>query len=401
MKSFFKNSLAGIVLCMALAMLLCAPVQAENEGKVRFFNNASTEFNSYIKAPSTLQKQWIQTNYVRMLVYSTHFDKHTSWYPGGLAYIDAYAIYTNDAIANSHPEWIMRDTRGNKLYIPWACNNGACSQYAGDFSNPAFRSHMIAKMAALVAKGYRGVWLDDVNLTWRVSDGWGKFTAPLDKNTGKPMTLANWQLYFTRYLEQVRAALPKAEISHNVIWYAGNTENRNPYINREIDATNYVMLERGGNDSGLVGGNGQWGFESLLNFIDYVHWRGSDVIIMDNSLHDTTNPVKLEYGLATWLLISNGNDMLGNLATNRMRYSAPDMWWPGYSTSLGNAKTGRYKWRGLIRRDFERGIVLLNQPNAITVDTALGGCFRSINGKIVTSTRLAAKQAAVLRGCNL
>lgn len=369
-------------------------------GKVRFFHNANTEFDPYLSNPSVAEKNWMQAHYYRMLVHAPYFDKNMTWYSGGQAYVDAYAIYLNDPVVKNHPEWIMRDPKGNKLYIPWVCKKGVCPQYAGDFSNPGFRNHMLQKMMTLTAKGYRGLWLDDINFTWRISDGYGNFVAPVDKNTGQVMTLDNWRLYFAQYLEQIRAALPKTEITHNIIWFADTLDNKNPYISREIDAADYIMIERGGNDDGLAGGNGQWGYESLLNFVDYAHGRGADVIIMDNSLSAATNSQKLEYGLATWLLISQGNDLIGNLATNRMQWNAPNTWWQGYDINLGNAKGKRYLWNNVWRRDFACGSVLLNQPDRPTKTTSLANGYKNINGQAVTGLTLAAKQAAILKTCN-
>ncbi len=365
-------------------------------GKVRFFNNANWEFDPYLNNPSFAQQDWMKDHYYRMVVHSPYFDSKNAWYPGGLAYLDSYGISTNDPVVNSHPEWIMRDAQGTKLYIPWACQNGACSQFAGDFSNAGFRQYMVQKMTAIMSKGYRGLWLDDVNFTWRISDGYERFVAPIDRNTGKAMTLDNWRLYFAQYLEQVRAALPNAEIAHNIIWYSDELDAQNPYIKREIDAADYINLERGGNDDGLVGGGGTWGYETFLRFVDYVHSRGADVIIMDNSLSAATNTQKLEYGLATWLLISQGNDLLGNFATNRLSWTTPNSWWSGYDLNLGNARSGRYQWNNLLRRDFDCGIVLLNQPGMASRSVSVGSGYKNMNGQAVTSVTLAAKQAAVL-----
>ena len=51
--------------------------------------------------------------------------------------------------------------------------NGSCPQYAGDVSNAAFRRHWIAEAAAELHHGYRGFWIDDVNLDLRISHGSG------------------------------------------------------------------------------------------------------------------------------------------------------------------------------------------------------------------------------------
>ena len=67
----------------------------------------------------------------RMNVFSPYFDSRTGWYPNGWVYDDAYAIYAGEELASQHPEWILKDAAGNKLYIPFACSGGSCTQYAG------------------------------------------------------------------------------------------------------------------------------------------------------------------------------------------------------------------------------------------------------------------------------
>lgn len=366
-------------------------------GQVRFFNNADTGFNGYVNNPNAVQKKWLQDHYARMLTYPPSFDKKNAWYKGGLAYIDSYAIYANDSLASAHPEWIMKDARGNKLYIPWSCGNGRCSQFAGDFSNPAFRQYMIKKMQATVKKGYRGLWLDDVNLTWRVGNNndVNVHITPIDSNTRKAMTLNDWRRYFTQYLEEVRAALPKnVEISHNAIWYADSMRTENPYITRQIKAANYINLERGASDGGLVRGNGQWGYETFLKYIDYVHKHGAGVILMDDGYTTTQR----EYGLATWFLISQGNDLFNSDQSN---WTTPNSWWKGYSLNLGKALNDRYAWNNVIRRDFACGSVILNQPGTATRSVSVGNGYKNVDAQPVASVYLQAKTAAILKTtCN-
>ncbi|WP_394754727.1 putative glycoside hydrolase [Crenothrix sp.] len=366
-------------------------------GQVRFFNNADTAFNGYVNNPNAVQKKWLRDHYSRMLTYPPSFDKKNAWYKGGLAYVDSYAIYANDSLAKAHPEWIMKDARGNKLYIPWSCGNGRCSQFAGDFSNPAFRRYMIKKMQATVKSGYKGLWLDDVNLTWRVgnSNDVNVHITPIDSNTGKAMTLNDWRHYFSRYLREVRAALPKTiEISHNAIWYADSMKAKNPYITQQIKAANYINLERGASDGGLVGGTGQWGYETFLKYIDYVHKNGAGVILMDEGY----TPAQREYGLATWFLISQGNDFINS---DQRNWITPDNWWKGYSLNLGKALNDRYTWNNLIRRDFACGSVFLNQPDTATRSVSVGNGYKNIDAQSVSWINLQAKTAAILKtACN-
>src|SRR5439155_17702141 len=118
-------------------------------------------------------------------------------------------------------EWILKDSAGNNLYIPWGCSGGTCPQYAGDIGNPAWRQYFIDNAKALMAKGYKGLFIDDVDMDMNVGNGQGQQVAPIDPRTGAAMTDTAWKGYFADFLEQVHAALPGVEITHNAVWFAG------------------------------------------------------------------------------------------------------------------------------------------------------------------------------------
>src|SRR5262245_1416366 len=133
-----------------------------SEGQVRMYGVANTEFEPYLA-----MQDWIIDHYERMQVYAPWFDEHTSWYPNGLEYKDLYAIYncaqfSCEGANQEHqamydqamqaeadpklPDWILKDSQGNPLYIPFGCESGTCPQFAADLSNPAFRTFWIAQM---------------------------------------------------------------------------------------------------------------------------------------------------------------------------------------------------------------------------------------------------------------
>ena len=148
----------------ALFILIAGMASAQSSaGIVRFGRRTGPSFDTYTNSPTVSQQQWMQQHFWRMVVYSPYFDTRTSWYPDGYVYIDSYAIYTGSVLASQHPEWILKDANGNKLYIPWGCSNGACPQYAADFSNAVYRQYWINQAAPILAKGYQGLFIDDVN----------------------------------------------------------------------------------------------------------------------------------------------------------------------------------------------------------------------------------------------
>jgi hypothetical protein len=195
------------------------------------------------------------------------------------------------------------------------------------------------------------------------------------------------------FMEKIRAALPNAEIVHNSIWFAGTPSD--PYIRRQIDAATYINFERAANDKGLVNGAGRFGFETFLAYVDFVHSRDR-IALMQNYGTTTT---EREFGLAALLLANEGRDLI---STNQLGWVAPGSWWVGYDTDLKESTGNRYKWNGLLRRDFQCGIVLANQPGSSAVTVTLPKAYKTIEGTSVTSLTLQARQAKVLKSdCTL
>jgi hypothetical protein len=370
-------------------------------GDVRFVWHTSPATDMYTNNPSPTQQQWLRDHMWGMQVYSTYFDSRLSWFPNGLVYADSYAIYNptffpGNTVSTDHPEFILRDGQGNALYIPFDCNKngtGQCTQFAADIGSPAYRGYFIAAVQALIQIGYRGVWIDDVNLDFRVGDGNGQHVDPIDPRTGMTMTGADWARYFAEFMEALRAALPGVRILHNSIWYAGNGGPpwTDPSVEREIRAANIINLERGVLDGGLTGGTGFFSLTSLRAFVDHVHALGASVVYdSESNGFDANDPVRREYNLAHCFLTATASDAVGNDAAN------PDNWWAGYDVHLGAALGPRTTWNNLERRDFERGLVLLNEPGAQTTTATLPMALHRVDGSTVSSIALSASQGAVL-----
>jgi hypothetical protein len=374
-------------LAAALTTMLCALVPSAeaattDAGKVRFVKAAESGFDAYVRDPSPAARDWITGHYWRMRAYSSFFDSRVSWYRSAWAYKDAYAIYRGEEQGSE--QWILKDGQGRRLYVPFACSGGTCAQYAADIGNPGWRRAWIADAKALVAKGYRGVFVDDVNLAFKVSDGSGSPVAPIDPRTGSAMTLAAWQRYFAEFMEQLRAELPaKAEIVQNQVYFHAGA--RNPYVRRAIGAATHVEFERGFNDTGIRGGSGKWGYDTVAAWIDYAHSNGKGVI------YDVQADWGREYALANYFLYANGSDSIG-----MDDGGLPDDWWRGWETDLGTPLGSRYEWHGVKRRDFERGSVLVNPPDAPTRTLEVGRDSYGLDGAPLARVKLDARDGAVL-----
>jgi hypothetical protein len=367
-----------------------ANVNPAAAGTVKFFVDAKSNFDAWTKDPSEEQKAFMRENYYRMQTYSSYFDKRLTWYPNAWVYKDAYALKPKWTVTSENPDWILKDADGNLLYIPYACSDGACSQYAADLGNYEFRNWWMDELEATMSAGYIGVWIDDVNLKWRVGNGDGDSVKPIDPRTGVEMTYADYQRYFAEFMEAIRTRFPNAEIAHNAIWPAKPADDNDQYIRRQILAADYVNLERGVTDN-LKGGSGTYGFESFLNYVDWVHSLGRNVILDDDD-DDTIR--ERDFELAVYFLINNGNDLIG-ADGDRSRMN-PDNFWAGYKTYLGEALGERYRQNGIFRRDFECGVVLANSPGEPSRSVSLGELMTDLNGALISSVTLGEREGEVL-----
>ena len=375
-----------IVLVALFAALLCAPAAAADEGSIRLARGAESSFDVFTRSPGPAEQSFMRERYWRMRVYSPYFDSRLSWYRDGWVYQDAYAIYPTSPLLTTNPEWILRDGAGNRLWIQFACGGGSCTQYAADIGNSDFRAWWIAGARAKLAAGYRGLFIDDVNMAQRVSDGNGVYTQPIDPRTGARMNEAAWQRYMADFMQEVRAALPGVEIVHNTIWTVGDAT---PDLRRQLGAADYIELERGFNDAGIVGGASKFGWQTLAAFIERRQADGR-AVILDGYAESAAGRL---YGLAMYFLLSSGRDAIANDAATR-----PDAFWKGFDVGLGAAAGGRYRFGGVWRRDFAGGVVLVNEPGSPARTVEVGAGLRDVDGVARSSVTLGAASGAVLLG---
>ena len=360
-------------------------------GHVNYVQNAQASFDAYTYTPSWGLQQWLQTHFAGMIVYPPYFDTRTSWFWNAYAYFDLYGIRQGSWAQYAHPEWILHDQWGNWLYIPFECNGGTCAQYAADISNPAFRAYWISMAANSVNAGnYPAIFIDDVNLEFRISDGWGNWAAPIDSNTGQPMTYDAWRNYVAIFLEQIHAAFPNQRLVENAIWYAGaaGVRDSDPYIQRQIATATTFNVERGiTNDPGITGGTGPWSLNALFSFIDRLHEAGKSVNFEEYWLDQPG----MQYGLAGYFLVSAGYDTIGDSS------STPDNWWPGYNVELGAPLGPRVYSNGVFERDFAGGKVLLGEPGLSPRTVNLGGYFTTVDGTWVNWVTISGGQGIILQ----
>ena len=382
-------SAAILGLCLIASGSSSARATEPQEGTATLLLNAKKAFDAHATEATPATQQFAQDNYWGTRAYPPFFDRALGWAPRTHFYKDLYAIYagSEQELIDEHPDWVLRDASGEPLFIQYGCSGGVCPQYAADIGNPGWRAHWIADAQAQIDKGYIGIHIDDVNLEMRISNGAEQPVRPIDPRTRAPMTDDDWRRYMAEFVEQVRAAIPGAWISHNPHWWLDHDD---PYVRREVDAADAIQLERSFSDPGLTGGGGKFGFETFLSHIDWLHARGKAVLFSSYAMDSAAGR---EFELAAYFLVQRPGDAI---VVDEEDHAYPDDWWAGWEADLGAARTGSREWQGLLRRDFRGGIVLVNQPEAQTRVVRLKRRYRRLDGSLTRRVVLGEREGAVL-----
>lgn len=359
------------------------------EGDLDVYVMAKTPFNEW---SSGGHWSWMNANYTSMVVWEPYWDSRLASFDDVNVYRNAYGIKVNssrDTRAADHPDWVLRTSNGNPVYLDFDCAGG-CPQYAADVGNPDYRAHWLSEVQRYVDAGYRGLYIDDVNYLWRFAGQYGADIEPINPRTGEPLTLTEWQRDMTEFVEQVRAAFPHIEIWHNSIWYVDSPDFTNPLIDRQIRAADVIQLERGMNDPGLKRGTSKFGMQTFMEFIDRVHANGTAVGLLDEHATDSRGQW---FNIAGALLVNTGNDLV---TTEDWPVIAPTGFFEGFNIDLGNALGPRRVVDDTIQREFTDGLVIMNEPRANPVTVDLDDPWITPAGERVTSVSLDGAEAIVL-----
>lgn len=359
--------------------------------------HAKSEFDQWSETLDPDAWREMRSLYDSMVVYSPYFDERLPLFDETFAYRDLYGLRVDserDRRAYENPEWVLRTADDEPVYIPFACDDAdGCSQFAADIGDPDYREAFIANVHELVERGHEGLLIDDVNMVWRLSDRFGEPATPIDPRTGRDLTLEDWNLYVVEFVEAVRAEFPELAIMHNSLWFADSPSLDDPLVERQIAAADVIMIERGATDPGLTAGDGQYGFESLLDYVDRVHRLGGNVLLLDET---ATTQREQVLNLAAGLLGNDGDDLT---STEDYELVAPETFWDGFEIDLGAANGPRQRFgevEGVWRRDFELGIVVLNEPGREATELDLGGLFVDSTGTVIDRIELEPGEAALL-----
>ena len=355
---------------------------AAGEGRVAYFASQYSDTDPFFAEADTAgpgpERDFITSRYARSLTYDFAAGRRWSeWYPNAWLYKNAYGLLARD-LNGPMRRFVLRDADGRPMLLDYACGaDGACTQYALDVTSPEYRAAWIAELRdRQLRPGHRGVFVDDVNFDRLVCGDVGTrcsaSVTPVGVD-GRPVTLEGWRVAMARFMREIREAFPGEEIVHNQRYFqaGGLSEGvpRSSHVRAAIEDADLIEVEGSYTDAGLVPGDGRFGWDTLRSWIRYIHSRGKGVI------HDqgTARP---EYALATYLMDSTGRDLIGH--TYRR---LPSNWWSeGWELDLGDARGPPVADRGVIRRNFERGVVLVRRPGSVSAPIALGGRYEHLDG---------------------
>jgi hypothetical protein len=279
--------------------------------------------------------------------------------------------------------FVLRDASGRRLYIPWDCDDGTCPQYAADPGDPGFRRMWIRAAARKLRAGYLGLYVDDANFAMYTSDGRGRRLPPVDPRTGRDMRPEDWRRYVSEFLVAIRRAFPDAEIVHNSPWWMAPLDD--PLRRRAARAADWLLIEHAFSDAGLTGGDGSVSFSRYMRHMDALHAMGKRIVLHGEG----ASRVARELLLAGYLMVNDGGDLLSS-----SEGAEPGGIWDGYRLELGGARGRRYRWRGVWRRDFERGTALMSEPGSSSRTLPIHG--RRVNGDRIAAVTLGDREGVTV-----
>jgi Hypothetical glycosyl hydrolase family 15 len=290
--------------------------------------------------------------------------------PAGVGYVEA---------DRGHPEWFLRDTSGRRI------ESGAYHDlWLMDVGNPAYQRAWLGNVAAEVARaGWDGVALDDVNTSPDYHAGDRTPAAyPTD-----PAYAGAMRSFLARVGPALRARGKLVLPNIATEWPTGPR-----YWRDWIRFTSGGILEYwtkwGSSTSEHFTGDG-WAYRQ--QFLALTQKAGKIFLGVTSAPKDDVR--SMAYARASFLLDWNGGPSA--LVFEPSSPEAQDPYDPNWTISIGKPRGPKRLVGGVWRREYTRGIVLVN-PGQAAVAVPLRGAFARRGGQIVTSATLAPATGLVL-----
>ena len=321
---------AAALLAVTLAAASAGPASAAGEGEVNFQLGAGSWFDSYISGATSAQKTWMNDHYWRMRGFAPFFDQALPWAPEAHFYQDLYAIYRGDPrdeqLLQRAPRLGPARRQRQQALHPVRLRRHQLQPVRGRHRQPRV-ARVLDRLGAR-AHGRRattGIFVDDVNLEMKVSNGAGNFVRPMDPRTGQPMTDAELAPLHGRVHREIRAAFPDKEIVHNSALVDGPQRSLRPAPDRRRrHDRDGARLQRRRHRRR----HGQWSFRPTCP-TSTGSTRGRSG---HRSSPTASTATSATFEIASYFLVSNGDDsIVPDFQAD------PDQLVGGWDTDLGDA----------------------------------------------------------------
>lgn len=343
-------------------------IETTKPGGVELMVDHQTQFDAH--TPDSIpqeQQDFYLAKWSRVQAYSGWLNGNAPYLkPIALDYEDTVAIkpgwpnygdleqYILEAFASPPDNYV-------KLFINFQCSGGTCPQYYADPGMQGWRDYIVSQVEAISADGYRGAWLDDINLVrysgeWPITPGDTSFARPFNPATGTAYTNEDWDANMDTLIWEVFRDVGHLELVGNLYWGSPITSRMDSII-INLD---YVNIERGFLDAGLNWGGGNFGFDTMLAYIDHIHQLGRKVILDPHRTLVGTGEVyqltddEIDYCIATYLLVKEPGDLLCLEDDLRVTFAN---WDSRLDVDLGNPTSAIIKNGNVYARAFQNGFV--------------------------------------------
>lgn len=305
-------------------------------------------------------------------------------------------VYVNGTFAQAdqgttYPDsWYLRDANGNKVRSiskTWMMNPA-----------DAGWASTVAQLCTqfLASSGYDGCFLD--NLGSGVIGTSFVTAPPINPATGQTWTAGDWMKATSALAGGVRTANSTVPVAFNglgdgtrywdptapssALWAGSSIGMAETFLRSAKDSVTAYKPEK------------RW--KKDVDMLADAESRGDTVLVTVKLWVTATSDQQAawhKYALATFLLGANGRSWFSFLPDTQPGTPTADSAWD--HVDVGTPSGAYVKVGGVYRRSFTKGLSLVN-PTTATVTVALGGTYRTLDGRQVTSVTLAPNTGEVL-----
>jgi hypothetical protein len=370
---------------------------AMSEAQVRF---AATHYVGTQKLTLNLSRPLRAIN-PRFLVLHYHLAMWQS--APNVLFITDDNTWANDyPSVNAHESWFWHNRERQRV----TSNNDG--KLLMNVSDPGFRQHWRDSLIRQVENGdYDAVFLDSASPALLQ----GEARAPADPrlfadgvrtNTFEELGGKSWIAAWEDWIANLNRALSAKGIPliPNVGGLVTTWDNTNYSLTAGVFSEGFL-------DPGFTTEDWRAAADQTLALV-----RGNKIVILQNYLPSANDVARRRFLLASYLLVKGGRTYVVYLASDSLE------WYPEWDLDLGAAQTSAVtiddlSWNGIYRRDFDKGVVLVN-PGTSAVRVTLEATFNriepvgggavsrdgTVSGRVdtipVTTLEIGAKSAEVL-----